>query len=60
MGEEYIPSNQTADEFEILARPLIEFLNENYNPHTEIIIDTTGARIVSGECAFYTDEFIKD
>jgi len=47
-------------EFEKLAKPLIKYLNDKFNPHTEIIIDTTGARIVSGECAFYTQEFIRD
>jgi hypothetical protein len=47
-------------EFEKLARPLIKYLNDKFNPHTEIIIDTTGARIVSGECAFYTTDFLCD
>ena len=47
-------------EFEKLARPLIQFINNNFNPHTEIVIDTTGARVVMGEMAFYTEDYIKD
>lgn len=47
-------------EFEKLAKPLIAFLNENYNPHTSIIINPTSAEIVSGEMSIYTEEYIKD
>jgi len=46
--------------FEVLARPLVQFINENYNPHTEIIIDSASARIVSGECSVPIPDFIKD
>lgn len=48
------------EEFEELSKPLIKFLNDTFNPHTKIIIDTTSAEIVSGECAFYTEEYVKD
>ena len=47
-------------EFEKLARPLIKFLNDNYDPHTKVIIDTVSAELVSGEMAFYTEEYILD
>lgn len=47
-------------EFERLAKPLIKFLNDNYNPHTKIIVDCTSAELVSGEMSTYTEEFIKD
>jgi len=47
-------------EFETLAKPLIKFINDNCNPHTKIIIETDSAEIVSGECAFFTKEFIKN
>lgn len=45
-------------EFEELARPLVRFLNDNGNPHMTIIITTTSGELVSGECAFYTEEYV--
>jgi len=46
--------------FELLAKPLIKYLNDNYNPHASIIITCDSAEILSGEMAFQTKEFIKD
>lgn len=39
-------------ELEQLATPLIEWLKQNYNPHTKIIIDIDSAEVVSGELVF--------
>ena len=47
-------------EFEKLVKPVIEFLNDYYIPHTKIIIETDGAEITTGEMSFRTTEFIKD
>ena len=47
-------------EFEVLAKPLIKFLNDNCNPHASIIITPDSAEVVYGEAAFYTKEYIKD
>lgn len=47
-------------EFEKLAKPLIKFINDNYNPHVSIIVTPTSAELVSGEISVYTEEFIKD
>lgn len=47
-------------EFETLSKPLIKFLNDKCNPHTQIIIDDTSAEVVQGECRIYTQEYIKD
>lgn len=47
------------EDFEALSRPLIHWLNENMNPHAKIIIETTGAELVSGEMAYVTHQFIK-
>ncbi len=48
------------DEFEVLARPLIKFINDNHHPHTSIIITPTSAEVVSGEYAIHTQDYIKD
>jgi hypothetical protein len=47
-------------EFEALARPLVKFLNDNFNPHTEIVIDCDSARILSGECGVPIHDYVKD
>ena len=53
-------SNEEYEKFHELAKPLIRWLNDTYSPHTKIIIDTSSAEVVSGEIAFFTEEFIKD
>lgn len=52
------PKNGT--EFEQLAKPLIKWLNENANPHSHIIIDSTSAEVVVGVMATCTTEFLRD
>ena len=47
-------------QLESLAKPLVRFLNDNFNPHSEIIIDCSCARIVSSECSVLITEYIKD
>lgn len=37
-----------AEEFEILARPLIKYLAENHHPHVTILIDNTHAEPLEG------------
>lgn len=37
------------EELEKLAKPLAEWLNKNFNPHTKIIIECNSAEVVSGE-----------
>ena len=49
-----------AREFEELAKPLIKWLCDNFNPHTEIIITPVDAELLSSEIYFTTHEFIKD
>lgn len=47
-------------EFEEVVKPVIKFLNDNFNPHTSIIIDHGSAELVEGQMAIVTKEFIKD
>lgn len=53
-------SEQEFEVFESLARPLVEWLNKNANPHAKIIIDSMSAEVVHGQYGFHTDEFLKD
>lgn len=41
--------NEKQRELRKLAQPLIEFLRENYNPHSSIIIDYDFAKVVIDE-----------
>lgn len=47
-------------EFEWLARPIVKWLNDDTNPHTEVIIDCDSARVVQGLCTIPIPEYIKD
>lgn len=46
------------DRFIALAKPLIKLLNDDYDPHTSIIIDCIHAELLSGEIAYSTDSEI--
>lgn len=48
------------DTFKAAAKPLIQWLNENANPHASVIVDCTCAELLTGEIAFNTKEFVKD
>ena len=48
------------DKFEKLAKPLMQFINDNCNPHVSIIITYDSAEVLYGETAIHTDEYIKD
>lgn len=52
--------NALAYEFNKLATPLIQWLNNNFHPHTKIIIDQTGAELLEGSYAIYTEEHLVD
>lgn len=39
-------------EFEVLAMPLIDWLNDNMHPHAHIYIDTVSAEVSEGVLAF--------
>lgn len=42
------------------AKPLVKFLNDNFNPHVKVIVETDGAEIVEGSASVRITEFIKD
>ena len=42
------------------AKPLIEYLNNNYHPHCKIIVECDSVEIVEGVQVSITKEFIKD
>ncbi|WP_186378104.1 hypothetical protein [Yersinia kristensenii] len=46
--------------FEEASKPLIKWLAENVNPHHTAIVTNIDAELVSTECSFSTEEFLKD
>lgn len=48
------------EKFDEVVKPVIKYLNDNYNPHNIIIITADSAELLSGEHYLRTDEFIKD
>lgn len=53
-------SNEQREEFEALTRPVIEWLNANFNPHVKVIVEVTGAELTTGVACYTTDDFIRD
>jgi hypothetical protein len=47
-------------EFEELTRPVIEWMNNNCNPHVVIVIEPTSATLNEGLVGFYTEDYVKD
>jgi hypothetical protein len=47
-------------EFEALARPMIEWLCKNLHPHVTVIIDCTHAELCEGSMAFTTHDYLVD
>ena len=43
-----------------VARPLIQWLNENCNPHTQIVVDCTRVELLEGCATYHTYDFLKD
>ena len=44
--EENMDDKKLIEEFKVLCKPLNDWLQKNYNPHTKIIIETDHAEIV--------------
>jgi len=53
-------TNEKQKEFEVLARPLIKFLNDNYHPHVTVIITPDSAELLEGVIAIQTKDYIRD
>lgn len=48
------------DKLEELAKPLIKYINDYWNPHVKIIVDNISVEVVSGEIYTFTYQFLKD
>jgi hypothetical protein len=48
MDEQFMDTEKLKEEFKELCKPLNEWLQKNYHPHTRIIIENDNAEIVEG------------
>lgn len=55
-----ILNEEQRKEFEEKTRPVIEFLNNNCHPHTQVVISTDHSELLEGVCAYKTEDYIKD
>ena len=46
------------EEFEELTKPIIHFINKNFHPHTQIVIDSTSAQVLEGIMSYCNFEYI--
>jgi len=46
-----ITNIEQQQELEKLARPIMQFLNENFHPHVTVIITPTSAELLEGLCS---------
>jgi hypothetical protein len=55
-----ILTEQQRHDFEMAARPLIKWLNENCHPHVVAIVDPGFAALNEGICGVPVTDYIKD
>ncbi len=46
--------------FEIAIKPLLKYINDYCNPHSVVIVTSTGAELLSGEINVENFDFVKD
>ena len=55
-----ILNDQERLEFEVVTRPVIEWLNKNCHPHVSVVIEPTSAELLEGVCRVWTDDYVRD
>ena len=53
-------TEEQKQQFEVVTRPVIEWLNANCHPHVAVIIDPTSAVLYEGEVAYTTYDYLRD
>lgn len=54
------PEGDKNAEFEAITRPVIAWINANYNPHVTVVIDPTSAVLSEGSIAYTTHDYVRD
>ena len=53
-----IMTKEEIKELEKIADPIVKFINNNFDPHTSVIINYTGVRLLSDKCFIPIDKYI--
>lgn len=53
-------TKEQQDELLQAAKPLIQWINENCNPHAIVLVTLSSATLIAELATVGTDEFIKD
>nr|DAE56109.1 MAG TPA: hypothetical protein [Caudoviricetes sp.] len=53
-------TEEKRNEFTVMAKEMVKWLNDNANPHASIIITPTSAEPLRSEAGFTTEEFLND
>lgn len=52
-------TDEQREQFAALTKPLIQWLNENTDPHHQILVSPTSAELVGGVLTIQTMEFVR-
>jgi hypothetical protein len=55
-----ILTKKQREDFEIAARPLMEYLGKNHHPHVKVIVDSGSSEILESSSRIITDDYIAD
>jgi len=53
-------TKEQIEELEIVSKPLMKFLSDNFHPHVKVIVESNSAEILEASATVKCDEFIKD
>jgi hypothetical protein len=59
-GKKMILTKKQREDFEIAARPLMEYLGKNHHPHVKVIVDNGSSEILESSSRIITDDYIAD
>jgi len=55
-----IMTKEQVEQFREAAKPLVKFLCDNFDPHVTVIVEPSGAEILSSSSTVKIEEFIRD
>lgn len=53
-------TEEKCNEFTVMAKEMIKWLNDNASPYASIIITQTSAELLIADIGFTTEEFLND
>lgn len=57
---EMILTDEQVDQLKEASKPLVKFLNENCNPHAQVVVDITGVELLQSSVTVKIEEYLND